>query len=1213
MIKMQAQHSQVMGGKMDNIKSVTPHFTTADEAQSLASHPEHSAWVSASAGTGKTKVLTDRVLRLLLPRENSAAGTSPRRLVCLTYTKAAANEMAVRITKMLGSWAVMDVDNPDLEHSLRYKLEKLLGYAPSQTHIEAARRLFAEVVDTSGGLQIMTIHAFCQSILGRFPLEAGVSPDFKVMDEGQAREIMARAQALMINKAQEVEQAGSPLSQAFYNLSIALAPDSFAAQLSDMSKEKSQISAVLEEHYSTEGIYTYLCSLYDITPLCSLYDITPETDEKGLISDFCEENQFDREGLKEAGELLLEAKGVKANERGGAMLVWLASSHEERADLFDTYYRAYLTLKDTVHKQAFPPAAIDKKFPHVSDVLHVEAERIMKLIDTIKCVRSAQMTRDLFYVAQEVLKNYERLKQKQGYLDYDDLISRTMDLLNGKTEAFRNLSEKTRTPALSWVLYKLDQGIDHVLIDEAQDTNPEQWRIIETLSDDFFSGQGAREEITRTYFTVGDIKQSIYGFQRAAPDEFKRMEKVFDQKIKQAEQVNNIVPLDISFRSTESILRVVDNVFNDEASCKALGEESIHHRAYREGQEGRVELWPIFETQRPERPEPWLPAVQVQTHNSGAEDMARHIADKIKNWVSRKEYLKSRGRPIEPGDIMILVRSRTGIVERLIRALKANKVPVSGADRMVVNDQLAVQDLIAMARFCLLPEDDLTLAEVLKSPLIGWDDDDLFALSYARERTLWQELCNPNWERLDSLGREISITDVDKIKAVQLYLSRMIGRVRTLNSYEFLSIILNEKCPADSYSGMRAICKRLGEEAFDPIEELLNMALEFTYDHADHMQKFLDEQESVRKEIKREMEEAGNKVRIMTIHGSKGLQAPVVILPDTMRKKQQHNRDNMLWPAKTGLDVPLYATNVNAMPQLYVSYKNEKMRTEQEELQRLLYVAMTRAADRLYVTGYTGVTKPQEGGWYDKIKSAMQSDELVQNIDTPEGEVLRIDNPQIADPDKAEKKSAEKKSAPEPAPWVYDRPRPEPMPPKPLVPSTPSKEEDAQDRSLSPLKAMHNKRFVRGNLTHKLLEFLPQYDKAMHKDIAQSYLTKNAGDLSQSVRDNIAEEVCAILSHPEYGDFFSQGSMAEVPITALMPDNKVISGQIDRLVVGESDIWIVDYKTNRPSPREETAIPQIYRDQLKAYRDVIQKIYPEHTIHCALLWTDVPRLMMVEF
>ncbi|MCK5384233.1 MAG: double-strand break repair helicase AddA [Alphaproteobacteria bacterium] len=1186
----------------ENIDEI-PRFQTADDAQNLASHPQKSAWVSASAGTGKTKVLTDRVLRLLLPRENGQEGTPLQRLVCLTYTKAAANEMAVRITKRLGSWAVMDVDNPVRDKSLRHRLEKLLGYPPERTHIDAARRLFAEIVDSSGGLQIMTIHAFCQSVLGRFPIEAGVPPDFKVIDEGQANEFMRRAQAQMINKARESEQSGSPLSEAFYNLSIALGSESFVAQISEMSKERNQISGLLRKYHNVEGIYSGLCGFYGI--------VQGEKAE-GLVKEFCEEGQFDREGLREAAETFIEAGGKLAPQRAVYILDWIVARQEDRVEDFSLYRKAFLTMKDTVHKKAFPPAAINKTRPHVSDILHKEAERIIELIDTIKCVHSAQMTRDIFYVAQEVLNNYEHLKQKEGCLDYADLISRTMKLLTGCTDAFENLNDDARAQVLSWVLYKLDQGIDHILIDEAQDTNPEQWKIIETLSDDFFSGEGSREDVVRTYFTVGDIKQSIYGFQRAAPDEFKRMEGVFDKKIKQAGQINNIVPLDISFRSTESILRVVDNVFTDEISCRALGETNIHHRAYREGQEGTVELWPIFESLKPEKLSPWEPMVQVQTHDFGAETMARFIAEKIKNWTSGNEIIKSRDRSLEPGDIMILVRSRTGIVEHLIRALKMRGVPVIGADRMIVSDQLAVQDLIALARFCLLPEDDLTLAEVLKSPFIGYSEDDIFALSYRRAGTLWQELCNPDWGRLEGLGEEIILPDEDKRRSVQQYLSRMAGRVRMFNSYEFFSIILSEKCPADSYSGMRAMCRRLGEEAFDPIDELLNMALDFTYDHADHIQKFLDEQDRVRKEIKREMEEAENKVRIMTIHGAKGLQAPVVILPDTMQKRKRQNRDNVLWPAKTGLGVPLYASNVNAMPEVYAFYKNERLCVEEEEQNRLLYVAMTRAADRLYVTGYTGATGSKEGGWYEKIQAAMEKDELVQHINIPEGEVLRIENPQTKKPDKVEGKRRAEIIVPEFEPWVFEKPESEPVPPKPLVPSRPSQEEEKQDRSLSPLVTAHNKRFLRGNVTHKLLEFLPDYPQEKHKEIAEGFVNKNEGELSQDVRESIVEEVCAILSHPEYKDFFRHGSMAEVPVTALMPDGKVISGQIDRLVISEKDIWIVDYKTNRPSPREKEAVPKIYRDQLKAYRDVVQKIYPKHSIHCALLWTDVPRLMRVD-
>lgn len=1178
----------------------TQKFLTADEAQSMASHPQYSAWVSASAGTGKTKVLTDRVLRLLLPREKGEKGSPARSIVCLTFTKAAANEMAVRITKMLGAWAVM------ADGALVTKLEILLGYAPSDEHIAAARRLFAEVVDMPGGLQIMTIHAFCQSVLGRFPLESGVSPDFMVLDEAKASVLMKRAQDYVIEKAQTPEYAGSPLSNALHNLTVLLSPDLFLSQIAGIAKERHQLAEILVRNNGVLGVYAKLCGLYSIPP-----DMT----EEALLKEFCADSCFDKGGLKEAGEILLAAKGKKANVRAEIMLAWLGASCEKRAEDFLTYKQAYLTRKDTVHKLAFPPSAVNKKHPHIADILYKEAERVLACLDKIKSVQSAFVTRDLLYVAQEIIERYEILKEQQGSLDYDDLINRTMGLLNGQNCALQKAFSKMRTlksvEVLPWVLYKLDQGIDHILIDEAQDTNPEQWKIIESLSDEFFAGQGAKENVTRTSFTVGDIKQSIYGFQRAAPDEFKRMERVFDTKIKHAGQVNNIVPLDVSFRSSESVLRLVDRVFKKEPSLQALGESHIHHRVHRKGQAGLVELWPIFETEASEKDEPWAPATEVKVQSSGVENLARFIAKKIRNMLLRKEIISSYGRPIQPGDIMVLVRSRGAIVKHLIRALKAEGVPVSGADRMIVSEQLVVQDLIALGRFCLLPEDDLTLAEVLKSPLIGITEEDLFSFSYGRKGSLWSEICAPNETRLSAFGGDINLPNREKISEIHRYLSRMIGRACRLNSYEFFSSILNESCPADSYSGMRAICRRLSEEAFDPLEEFMTMALNFTHEHTDHLQSFIEQHEKTRTEVKREMEALDNKVRIMTIHGSKGLQAPIVILPDTMHKKSGQNRDHVLWPAKTGVDVPLYAANADMMPEVYVSYKMQKEQKEEEELQRLLYVAMTRAADRLYIGAYTGTKKPPEGSWYEQIRDAMETDEIVQHIQMPEGEGLQIKNEQSALPDKEQEEEVLQKEVPDIATWVYANPKAEPVPPKPLMPSRPSEEEDNQERALSPLKGHAEKRFLRGNITHTLLQFLPDYAPEKYEDIAFRYIEKNAAELSQHVRENIVQEVCSILTNPDFAPFFGAGSMAEVPVTALMADNRIVSGQIDRLLVGEKDIWILDYKTNRPPPRDAKDIPQIYRDQLKAYRDAVQKIYPSHDIHSALLWTDGPYLMKV--
>ncbi|MFP4387122.1 MAG: double-strand break repair helicase AddA [Alphaproteobacteria bacterium] len=1175
----------------------------AGKAQNLASHPQHSAWVSASAGTGKTKVLTDRVLRLLLPREDGRSGAAAHKIVCLTYTKAAANEMAVRITQRLGSWAVMDIGDQRGDGGLVDELEGLLGYVPGDVHIKAARRLFAEVVDSPAGLQIMTIHAFCQSVLGRFPVEAGISPDFSVLDERQARSILAQAQALVFDYAFSDEQGGSALSIALHNLSVYLSPDALTLQIASVCKEKNQFLSLLNHYKSVEGLYSQICLFYNIYP---------DADPEHIVRDFCKNTESSSESLRYAAQLLYEDGGVTAQKNAQEIFDFLAGDVDHRVKALPSYKLVYLTKEGKLRSRGLPPASIDKKDTGVRSILCAEADRLIAMEETLRRTQSAAMTRDLFYVAQQVIQYYETLKHKNGGLDYDDLINRTLALFTGSTHVFQTMDELSRVQVLPWVLYKLDQGIDHILIDEAQDTNPEQWKIMETISDEFFSGHGSKEQTERTYFVVGDIKQSIYGFQRAAPKEFKRMNKVFDEKIRNADLINHIVPLDVSFRSSESVLRVVDSVFDQDDYRSALGEDVITHKVFRQGQEGVVEVWPVFETQKAEKRDPWEPMVHSNIHGSGAEDMSRLIAHKIKNWLLRKEWLASRGRAIEPEDIMILVRSRAGVVKPLIRALKAQGIPVSGVDRMIVGEQLAVQDLLALAHFCLLPEDDLTLAEVLKSPFIGLDEEELFLLCYGRTGSLWNELCRFDQDRLKGFESLVQSLDFKKIESVRAYLSIMIQRAQTLNSYEFFSAILNESCPADSYSGLRAICRRLGEEANDPIEELLNAALNFTYSREDHLQCFLDEQGGTRTELKREMEDAGNKVRIMTIHGSKGLQSPVVILPDTMPKRTQHNNDNVLWPAKTGAPVPLFSPKVEMEPEAYTLIKQKKKLEDEEEQQRLLYVAMTRAAERLYVTGYSGEKKSKSSSWYEQIRNAVENEDGVQKIMHDYGEILRLSNPQSQEPDKYKKVLEYKTEESNIASWVFSLPREEPVPPKPLIPSRPSLEDELDDRARSPLSVSDPSMFVRGNIVHKLLEFLPNYPKAQQKELAAMFVQKKASSLQQDVRDKIVQDVCAILTHPDYQNFFQAGSLAEVPVTALMPDHKIISGQIDRLVVGESDVWIVDYKTNRSVPLTVADVPRIYLDQLKAYKDVIGRIYPDHRVYTALLWTEEPLLMRVD-
>ena len=1163
-------------------------------SQRTASNPQESIWVGASAGTGKTKVLTDRVLRLLLPRGDGRAATRVNRILCLTFTKAAANEMAVRINKVLSSWAVMDITD------LVIVLNDLLGHTPNKEQLESAQRLFADVVDCPGGLQIMTIHSFCQSVLGRFPLEADLPPNFDLLDDALAGEMMNQAQSCVLERLQSDEYAGSPLGNALNVLASDIDEGGFTNLVRGVCQERHQLSLIFDRYHNADGLYAAICEHYDIAQNMS------ETD---IIVSLCQGGNYDINSLRLAGEALRQDKGKKAPIYGQSILRWLDSSLADRVRLFPEYKETFLKSDGELRSQAFPPKGAIKAYPQCADVLHEEAARLINGQEIIKRAKSAQMTRDLLLIGDAVLKEYVRIKRAQGMLDFDDLIIKTMELFNGNTESLSRLNDTDFGNITPWIMYKMDQGLDHILVDEAQDTNPEQWRIIEALCDEFFSGLSARDDILRTSFTVGDVKQSIYSFQRAAPEEFQHMQGVFDRKINDSGQVNKNVALDISFRSTESVLRVVDNVFSDTDLNDAVGGGEIHHKSFRAGQAGLVEIWPLIEDLKIDKKPFWDLPVCVMNPKSGAAQLAAYTAQNIRNWLDRKEILKSANRPIEAGDIMVLVRSRSTFVDQLVRELKEKDIPVSGVDRMVLGQQLAVQDMFSLAQFCLLPDDDLTLACVLKSPFLGWNEDDLFSLSYHRKGSLWQEICNFDKEKITAIKDHpdsIPCVSEEKSNLAWDYLSRLIGRSRYLGAYEFFSHILNMACPADSHSGLRAVRGRLGDDALDPIDELLNAALDFGRDNVDHLQVFIDHQERKNTEIKREMKEGGSQVRIMTIHGSKGLQAPIVIMPDTIKTSAAKKGGRMLWPNKTNLSVPLYSPRQDDDPQAYKSIYRKCNDLEDQEYYRLLYVAMTRAADRLYIGGYQGSKRALDSSWYFKILDAMNKDDNCEILDNGH---IRIENEQISSPDKEKERSVVEGEHIELPDWALSVAPDEPFPPRPLIPSRPSIEDS--EATLSPLIASNAQRFRRGNLTHKLLQFLPDFEEGERENAALKFVQKNAQDLSEKVRVSVVSEVMKVLSHPDYAPFFSVDSMAEVSVTGLMSDNRIVSGQIDRLVVSADEIWILDYKTNRPPPRDPRDVPAIYHKQIAAYRDSIREIYPTHKINCALLWTDGPFLTIL--
>lgn len=1156
--------------------------------QRQAADPAASVWVGASAGSGKTKVLTDRVLRLLLPREDGRPGTAPERILCLTFTRAAAREMALRLGKRLSDWATMPDD--ELETSLEHEL---LGRRPTSQECAAARALFARVVDVPGGLKIMTIHAFCQSVLGRFPLEAGVPPRFTPLEESESRKFLNRARDDVLTTA--MREPDSVLGRAVTALAASQGDDGFGALLTNIAGERRQLHDILERHNGIEGVYHALCHELLIEPGVSEDDARREA---------CADSAFDEPGLRRACKILAERGTKKFTGRMIVIQKWLDSDEEGRMALFDSYGRAFLTKEGMPFDQMMNNELI-KEFPEMDKCLRREADRLLHAIDRIRAARCAGLTRDLLLFGAATVARYDTLKEEHAALDFDDLIERTRNLLRQDSIA-------------GWVMYKLDGGIDHILVDEAQDTNPEQWDVVSALCEDFFAGLSAREDIERTIFVVGDEKQSIYSFQRAAPEKFSEMQRIFRRRVEEGGTVWRDVDLSVSFRSAPAILKFVDHVFAGDGVRRGLGPAPVSHSAHRRQHPGRVEVWPLFATPKRIDRDPWNPPRTALEQSNGAARLAAHIADTIAGWLAAGEMLPARGRALTPGDIMILLRSRSGLAEPIVRALKTRGLPVGGADRMVLKDQLVAQDLLAAARFALLPDDNLTLACLLKSPLIGLDDWNLEFLCSQRStdnESLWETLKN------NSNRYNVSIK----------YLNDLVVEAKRVRPYEFFCRVLARPCPANPVSGLRALQSRMGDEVADPVEEFLSLALDHTADDNPTLQGFIQTLTHGDTQIKREQEQSGGRIRIMTVHGAKGLQAPVVILPDTVRGSPRgaaQNTRRLLWPDKTGASVPLWSPRADSDCRAYEERRRVPDQRQEDEERRLLYVALTRAEDRLYIGGFTGLKSGGDSGrlWYDMTRGAAETlaDAAAIPFESahipPPGEktdssppvFYRLDDRFPPAPSLAPKHQKSSPAYQEYAgdhSWALRPPAPEPHPPRPLQPSRP--ESDGPAAASPRAGGDDGRRFRRGIVTHKLLQFLPDLNIDKRAGAARAFVARQAADLPPDIRDSVVSETLAIIDHPDWAALFGPGSRAEVPVTGRSANGRLISGQIDRMLVTEKAVWVVDYKTNRPPPAHPNGIPVLYHQQMSYYRDIVSEVYQGRNIRCFLLWTDGPQMMEV--
>lgn len=1124
-----------------------------DPGQQAAAQPDEHVWLGASAGTGKTQVLSARVLRLML------AGVAPDAILCITFTKAGAAEMAHRIHERLALWVRMD------DGDLRLDLRALGADWEQPGILDRARSLFATVIDSApGAIRVQTIHSFCQTLLASFPLEAKIMPGFRALEEGEAAELQRQVMATLLA---EVGADGDAMRGQAAMLSRRMGQDAAMAFL------------VRCAHALAAPFQTRILPPrgHDLRAALGL----PDGDAEqwlmarlgaGVIAD------ADIAAIATVGRDWGSATGVA---RAETMAAWLAADAAGRAAMLGDVLGAIVKKDGDIAAHYLTPG---KQMGDCLGAAECVAAAIGALMATMRAMQVADDLAAAWDLGSRFAEAYALAKRDGGLADFDDLIAIAGSLLR-----LGQFGE--------WVRFKLDQRTDHILVDEAQDTNTRQWAIVAALAEEFFAGTGAKDERIRTMFTVGDRKQAIFGFQGTEPAAFEAARIRFGEWAADGGQPFAQVDLVTNYRSSPAVLDIVDAwVADGGTELMGLASDEPPHLPFRSAHPGRVELW---------QPLPVGKALTTEGEGGEAADddsveggdplapandpaslrLSRALADEVRDWI---EHGKD-GRSVAPGDILILVRRRRDLAARIVARLQSLGVPVAGVDRFALTQPLGVQDLLSAMRFAIQPLDDLNLAALLVSPLIGWSQDDLFGFAHRRgKRALWEQL----------RAREAEVP-----AETMTALRGLLGMADFTTPYRFLDRILS-----GPMQGRRRLYARLGREARDPIDELLNQALNFERQHTPSLLAFLSEVETSRADIKRQTEARSNVVRVMTVHGSKGLQAPIVILADATDDPVQRQRGFDL--SLEGWDkLPVFGLGRDERHGPIAHAHDAKARAEIEEHWRLLYVAMTRAEELLVVAG---VTRKEDRSlpelcWHAAVDGVMEGMGLGWQDAGPRWGQKRVHAANTKAWVRQREKPAMVTSAVAIPEWATKPAPEEARPPRPLAPSA-----LGEDDVASPPQGGERAAAVeRGLLLHALFERLPPVAPQRRRAAALHWLSVQASVLDDAPRGAMVDEVLGVLDDPAYAALFGPGSLAEVPLSAVV-DGVVVAGIVDRLLVTGEAVTVVDYKTGRHVPAGAAEVAPAYLRQMAAYRDALGVIFPGRRVEVALLYTAAPRLIRLD-
>lgn len=1120
----------------------------AVKEQIIASNPRSTVWLSANAGTGKTHVLINRLIRLIVD------DNEPEKIICITYTTAAATEMQNRIIDYAKKWIILS------DNEIKSNLKPILGndYAISENELNNLRKKLGVILDFPERLKIQTIHSFCQSILKNFPIEADIAPFFRVMDEAEKNKILEQSFEKVFEFSYSVDDKDIKPSDSINWLLKNISPFSLKSNLNELINERLNIERIFLKYGSKNGYLKFLKEILKINNL----------NKSELINEFIENNSPNLKILSEAYGKASKTHQPKQQIINNFILqkdfnlissIFLTQQGEERKDLINKNLLKEVDGLENVTK-------------HLKNNFFV-------INDKIKSINLFQTTENILNVFEYINKTFENIKKQKYLLDYDDLIEKTHNLFSSKNNFLRE-----------WILYKLDGGIDHILLDEAQDTNPQQWEVIKSITEEFFSGSDTEKEKDRTLFVVGDEKQSIYSFQGADFRTFSDMKSFFKRKIESNTKADfQDIYLKLSFRSCPAILRIVDSVLENSkvSDCVTFSEKGEQqHKPFRTDHFGYFEINPLI-GEKPERAKKtrisWsLPKeYKIDEEESNKKLLAKEVATKIRNILDEQRVLPSTGEPATAKDILILVKKRKHFFLPLIEELESFNIPISGLDRLNLIDNIAIKDVLSYAKFKLLPNDDLNLACLLKSPFFEISEDELFELCWNRKE-------NSIFLTLKEKGQRDN-------KFLRIYesLKEILSSKSNENPLDFFLDILNIK-------NRNNFTSYYGKQINEIFDEFINLVSNFESSNTASLQKLINFLENNNSEIKRNQEVQKNEVRIMTIHGAKGLQAPIVIIPDTtsrskIRTSNIINSEIILCPGSSD--------NKNKLLEELQKHKRSR---EDEEDKRLLYVALTRAKDEMYIFGDKSEDFEKDDCWYNIIK---ESAKKICNQD--ENERLFLTNEEYLNYALKNKEENQinleitnKNTIPD---FLYKE-LTSLLSQDILRPSDFYEKENKNNKN-NILNSVN--KLEKGNFIHKLLEILPNKEKGKWSDYI-NIISKNY-DLDANEIEQYSKEVINVISNPEFKFIFrNKNSLNEASLCGKNKDGAFISGQIDRLVeLNQKTILIIDYKTTIISKNEAELKANSYFKQLYEYEKLLRNIYPDKDIKKAILFTHINSLVYI--